>query len=203
MTVEVSFAHLNLRFNPFGELPLEDRPSTAIVDVSTILNLLKRPRAAVQFVGDKGYGKTTHLLVIRALLPKSSYVHIPEGETRRVSPGNPTIVDEAQRLTRWQRFRLFRGNRPMVLGTHVDFHDELGRAGRDVETIPVHSTMSARRLHALLSRRIQWARRSPGPVPQIAPATSQRLLAEFGPNVRAIERWLYHHFQSLQEIGNV
>ena len=58
------FAKLNLLRNPFGELVREERIPAAVVDVAAIEPLLNRPRVALQFYGDCGRGKTTHLLAL-------------------------------------------------------------------------------------------------------------------------------------------
>ena len=59
------------------------------------------------------------------------------------------------------------------------------------------------RLPALLHRRIDWARRGPGPVPQVPDETLDRLLHRFGDDVRAMERALYASVQRMTEVGDV
>jgi len=102
-TRQLPFAHLNLRRNPFGEFSAEDWTRLADVDLEEFDGLLAEAGSVVQFVGEKGYGKTTHLLAIGARFPGSGYVHIPEGERAEVPGGNPLLIDEAQRLTWRQR----------------------------------------------------------------------------------------------------
>ena len=74
------FSHLNLRRNPFGELTAAERTRLAIVEFDAALQHLKSPRSVVQVVGEKGYGKTTHLLALAAQFSEHAYVHIPEGQ---------------------------------------------------------------------------------------------------------------------------
>ena len=199
----LSFARLNLRQNAFGELSSLERAALAVVDVEHVVARLNNPGYAAQFVGQKGCGKTTHLLAIRDKFPLAGYVHIPEGERRALPDGCPLIVDEAQRLTRLQRFRLFGQKVPLVLGTHQDFGRALRRAGRTVETLSVGSRMDPDRLHVLINRRIRWFRRGPGPVPWVSRATAERILARCGPDLRAIEGLLYHRFQEMREVDDV
>jgi hypothetical protein len=203
VTYPLPYAHLNLRRNPFGEFSEEERTALALVDVDAIIARLDDPQYVVQFIGEKGYGKTTHLLAIRARLHDAGYVHIPEGERAPIPSGCPILIDEAQRLTRWQQFQVFRSNIPLVLGTHRDFHRQLRLAGRVVETIDVQQTIDVERLHRLLNARIQWVRRSDGPIPSITPETADRLRKEFGADIRGILHQLYAVFQNLNEIADL
>ncbi len=203
MMYSLPYAHLNLRRNPFGEFSEDERTALARVDVDPIIARLNDPRYVVQFVGEKGYGKTTHLLAIRSRLPGAGYVHIPEGERAAVPSGCPILIDEAQRLTQWQQFQVFRSNTPLVLGTHRDFQRKLRRAGRVVETIEVEQGTDTERLHRLLNARIEWVRRGDGQMPSITLPTADNLLKEFGPNIRGILHQLYTAFQNLNEITDL
>ena len=198
------FAYLNLRRNPFGELTREERTQLAVVEIQEALEHLTLPRSCVQVVGEKGYGKTTHLLAIAGHFPDSSYIHIPEGE-RCVIPsgGNPLLIDEAQRLTRLQRWSVLRSGRRLVLGTHEDFAKGLDRAKRPVLTLAADRLTDAARVFRILNARIQLARRASGPIPSISESTVIQLLARFGSDLRSIEHSLYHVFQQLGEIRDV
>ena len=127
------FVHLNLRFNPFGELPLKYRAELAVIEMTPLLEHLERPRAVLQLIGEKGHGKTTHLLALKECFPGAGYVHFPEQERPPVPEGNPLILDEAQRIPWWQRRQLFQRPVPLILGTHRDFTRQLQRLGRTVD----------------------------------------------------------------------
>jgi len=200
--LRLPFAHLNLRRNPFGEISAQETAALACVDIDDVVHRLATPGVAIQYVGDKGFGKTTHLLAIRSRLPDAGYVHIPEGQRGRIPTGTPLLIDEAQRLTWGQRRRLFRQSVPLVLGTHTDYSRAL-RPHRVTETIAVGSRMDAERLCALLNARIQWARRSEGPLPRIRLETARRLRDNYGPNVRGTLHEMYAAFQSLHEVADV
>jgi flagellar biosynthesis GTPase FlhF len=73
------FFHLNLRRNPFGELTVAERTRLAMVECAVALQHLKSPRSVIQVVGERGFGKTTHLLALAAQYEKSTYVHIRKG----------------------------------------------------------------------------------------------------------------------------
>ncbi|APZ95617.1 hypothetical protein [Fuerstiella marisgermanici] len=199
-TLRLPYEHLNLRRNPFGELSLEEWATLAIVDVEAAVHRLRQPRHTVQFIGEKGYGKTTHLLAIRSRFPDAGYVHIPEGQRAAVPAGAPIIIDEAQRLTWWQRLTTFRAHVPLVLGTHRDFTGELLRSGRTVETIRVEHATNAERLQQLLNARIEKSRRDAGAIPSISSGTVHRLLKKYGPDIRSAIHEMYVTFQSLNNI---
>ncbi len=192
-----------MRRNPFGHLSVQERTALVEVDVSEVARSLGSPDYAVQYVGEKGYGKTTHLLALRSGFESAGYVHIAEGQQARIPSGVPLLIDEAQRLTWSQRRRIFPVGIPLVLGTHTDFERALRRAGRRVETIEVQRGTNPERLLRILNRRIEWVRRSPGPLPTIRLETAGRLLDQLGPNIRQIQRALYMVFQDLPEVRDV
>ena len=201
--MRLPFAHLNLRKNPFGQFSIEERTQLVEVNVDNWATKLANPRYCVQFVGEKGYGKTTHLLALKAMFPDAGYVHIAEGEFAPVPAGSPIIIDEAQRLTKWQQFRTFRARVPLVLGTHFDYTKHLRFAGRTFDTVEVAQFMSSARLVRILNRRIEWVRRGNGPVPQISKSACSILLKEYGPDIRSIQRKLYDTFQEMTEVQDV
>ena len=113
------------------------------------------------------------------------------------------MIDEVQRLPLINRRSVFRRRVSFVLGTHVDYTRQLRRAGLEVITIYPGKAMGSKRLKQIIKRRIESARRDPGPVPTVLPKTIAELLRRFGDDVRGIEAWLYERFQSLSSIENV
>ena len=202
------FEHLNLRRNPFGEFSAEDRTQLAIVDLKAALDHLhtaaqKRP-PVLQVIGEKGFGKTTHLLAIAKLFPDSVYIHIPEGEYATISAaGEPLLIDEAQRLTLWQRLWLFRSQRTLVLGTHRDFTQHLKWAGRSVLTLDAARHTNPERIEQILNDRIRSVRRSADPIPTVTSATTKTLFALYGNDLRSIQHHLYEVFQNLGSVQDV
>jgi hypothetical protein len=202
------FEHLNLRRNPFGEFSAEERTQLAIVDLTAALDHLqaavqKHP-PVLQVIGEKGFGKTTHLLSIATHFPSASYIHIPEGESASIPiDGEPLLIDEAQRLTLWQRLKLFRSQRTLVLGTHRDFTQHLKRAGRSVLTLDASRHTSPERIERILNDRITSVRRSSGPIPKITTATANTLFGLYGSDLRSIQHHLYEVFQNLESVQEV
>lgn len=197
------FQHLNLRFNPFGELPLKYRAQLAIVEIDSYLEELQNDLTAIQFMADKGRGKTTHLLAIQDQFPEAAYVHLPEDSRPPIPQGSPLFVDEVQRLNWFQRASVFRRPVPLVLGTHCDYRRQLRRFGRHVITVHVGEKMAPEVLTQIVQRRIEFARRQAGAVPKLTPQTIARLIETYGDDVRAIEGHLYNVFQQLEEPGDV
>ena len=195
------FAKLNLLRNPFGELVREERIAAAVVDVAAIEPLLNRPRVALQFYGDCGRGKTTHLLALLDHLQNAQYVYLPEDERCPPIPtptaGATLIIDEAQRLPFWIRRRIFKRGGPLILGTHRDFRDRLRRFGYQVHCIPFENQLRPARLREIINRRIELARFRAGDIPQISLQASQQLCDRFGDNIRAVESILFDSFQSM------
>jgi hypothetical protein len=198
--IGLPFANLNLRRNPFGEPAEEDRAGLAVVDPDFLDGLersLSEPGFAVQFIGDCGRGKSTHLHALRARFPDAPYVYFAEGERPQPIPGGPVLfLDETQRLPWRTRRRLFGSDVALALGTHRDHSRELVRAGRRVETVRL-TGFTTSTLRRIIERRIEWARRGPGPVPSLGPGSVARLHDRFDGDLRAIEGHLYDVFQTL------
>jgi hypothetical protein len=204
----IPFIHLNLRRNPFGDFDAEARTQLANVELGSALEHLRTSSqsrvSALQIIGQKGYGKTTHLLSIATHFPAAVYIHIPEGEHVVIpAAGEPLLIDEAQRLTLWQRFRVFRSRRTLVLGTHRDFTQHLKWAGRAVLTLDAARHTTPERIEQILNDRIRSVRRSSGSIPVVTSATAQKLFALYGHDLRRIQHHLYDVFQNLGSIQDV
>jgi hypothetical protein len=197
------FAHLNLRRNPFGEVDIHRRAEFAVVDIDGFVDRLREPNFALQFIGEKGHGKTTHLMALLPHFPDATYLHIGEGERPTIPRGKPLFIDEAQRVGPAERRRINRRGVPLVFGTHRNFQRELERNGREVVTVTPGDYVDVNRVLKILNRRIQWARRGPGDVPAITVATAQAMIALHGANIRAIEAKLYDIFQNLDAVRDV
>lgn len=204
----IPFIHLNLRRNPFGDFDAEERTQLANVELGSALEHLRASSqsrtSALQIIGQKGYGKTTHLLSIATHFPAAVYIHIPEGEHVVIpTAGEPLLIDEAQRLTLWQRLWVFRSRRTLVLGTHRDFKHHLKWAGRAVLTLDAARHTTPERIEQILNDRIRSVRRSSGSIPVVTSATAQKLFALYGHDLRRIQHHLYDVFQNLGSIQDV
>lgn len=197
------YAHLNLTRNPFGEPAMAERAPLVVAEIAAAVERLRQPGFAIQFLGEAGRGKTSHLLAIRASFPGAPYVHVGEGERPRIPHGAPLFLDETQRIPAWRRRFLFRRPVSFAIGTHEDHAQELRAAGLEVVTVEPARELTRTRLEAILTRRIEWARRGPGPLPRIPPRTVEALVARAGDDVRTMEHLLYEAFQRSREVGDV
>jgi hypothetical protein len=199
--LSLPFVHLNLCRNPFGQPTLEERAELAVADVDSFVEKLVRPGFAVQFLGECGYGKTTHLLALKSHFPEAHYVHFEINTPVKV-PENPLLfLDETQKLPRSVRLDLFRRKSSFVIGTHVDHAAELRALGLEYHTVQL-TQLTREKLRAILDRRIEWTRRNEGPVPRLSDSTLEKLMERHGNDIRSMEQDLYEIFQSLKGVGD-
>ncbi len=197
--MQLPFVHLNLRRNPFGEVPQDERGALAVVDVEHFVERLGQPGFAVQFIGECGRGKSTHLHALRQHFVDAPYVRVAEQPRGfRPPPASVLFIDEAQFLSRRQRRRIFGRDASFAVGTHADLAGVFERAGLTYETVHVGG-VDAARLRRIIERRMEWARRAPGPLPRVSPPAVAELVARHGDDLRAIEHHLYEVFQRLEE----
>ncbi len=190
------FHAFNLYRNPFGEFSQSERAALAVVDVNLWRNHLANAKSVLQFLAPSGHGKTTHLLAIRRELPEFQYVYLPEHGPRPAVPRQrPMMVDEAQRLSFFQLKRVLANGGPLVFGTHHDLSQAIVRAGLEPYTVDVQQTNSVDRLREALNRRIDASRHGDGAVPRISHEQAIGLWACYGPDMRAIEHYLFEQFQ--------
>lgn len=196
------WARLNLHRNPFGELTSEERAELAVVDVEHLIEMLRQPMCAVQFIGQCGRGKTTRMLKLRSQLCEASYTYIPERPPcPPIGAGNPVLIDEAQRLSRVARHRVFTSGCSLVLATHRDLSRVLRKYGYRVYTEQIGEGNRPQLVRELLNRRIEASRLRSGSIPQLSLADAEMLVAEFGNDIRSMENQLYAQFQKLLEVG--
>lgn len=197
-------AHLNLRWNPFGEAGPADRAALAVVDVERLRPLLGR-RRAVQLRADHGRGKSTTLLAMRAALaPGAPLIRAGRHRGPLPSPVDGFVfVDEAQQGARARllslALRVARGDACLVLSTHSDRRGLLTLAGLAVSDVSVPRP-DEETLVALVERRMEWARKGDGPLPGLSRAGAAAILARFGDDLRSAEAWLYDRIEALSGI---
>lgn len=201
--LQLAFVHLNLRWNPFGEIGFEDIHQLAIVQVEQYVDRLQRPGFALQFRGEPGRGKTTHLFALREYFPQAPYLHFYENAgIPDIPQASLLFLDDTQWLPASLRKRIFSPQVSLVIGTLSDHSKELKRAG--LEHYSVHLVgITVERLEKIIQRRIEWARRGPGLVPMVPKSDVVRLIQEYDDDLRAIFSTLYEEFQALEAISDV
>jgi len=213
-----AYAHLNLKFNPFGELEPEQRALVAYGVHSDIPAMAARlsaalggdseapgassRRLAVQFMGRGGRGKTTHLFALQtALSAGGTPVHFCRVALDGSLPTLPSgtyvlLVDELQLASFWTRRKIFKRFDALALSTHRDLSAHMRRHGFALEARHIGRT-EASVLGAIFARRLELARCGPGAVPSVSPAAVIALRAHFGDNIRGMEGALYDAFLNL------
>ena len=143
-TPGLAFEHLNLRFNPFGELPRCERRELAVVDLDTLPQSLAQSRVAVQFLGDHGRGKSTHLIALHARFPDAPYTKVEIEESPMIKSALLQFVDSFDLLSERQRKRVLRCSGSVAFTTHRDLTSLLDRHGFTVITREISQTEPAR-----------------------------------------------------------
>ena len=191
------FARLNLRWNPFGEVPARHRGRLAVVgfELEQVAAQLSEPGFALQLLGECGRGKSTHLHALHARFPNMPVTYVDVGARPRIPRAPLVFIDESQHLTARARRRLFRRRASFVLATHVCHADELAAAGHRVETFRVGG-VDEDRVREMVARRLEWARLGPGPLPAIPDALLRELAAEHGDDLRGLGDALYDWIQA-------
>jgi hypothetical protein len=106
------------------------------------------------------------------------------------------LIDEAQRLPRGVRRRIFAAGLPLVLATHRDLSGPLRRAGYQVHTERIGRSADAPLVREIARRRIELCRLSPErAVPRLSDDDARWLVRRFKTDLRAIEGYLYERVQ--------
>ena len=198
----LAYEGLNLKRNPFGEPGPRERARLAILDVGAYEGLLREGGWVVQFIGESGRGKSTHMRALHARFPGAPFRYIAEGERPKIAPAPLWFLDETQRLSWWTLRRLFRGCEAMAIGTHADHSAQIRRAGKRVEVVEVGGVDRAL-LRRIFEARLEWARRGEGEVPWLEDEDLDALIGRFGDDVRGMEGWLYERVQRMEEVGRI
>jgi hypothetical protein len=185
---------LNLRWNPFSEPNLDERAELAV----QIPDFSLEPKKAILILGEKGRGKTTHLLTLHQKNLNAPYVHLPEfGLQPRIPRGKIIFLDEAQRLPRLTRRFIWQRAETWVIASHENHTRELQQAGFTVQIMTL-TGLTLAKLEAVIEKRLEWARRSDGDIPRVAQEKLKRLLFQYGDDLRSIEGALYDEYQQMQ-----
>lgn len=196
-----AYEHLGLFWNPFGEVPARDWPDlieTALA-LAELAARLRGGGVALVFRGEAGRGKSTHLRALhRRFFADLPYTYLgPDASPRTPIPVAPVcFVDEAQRLGRGPRRRLFRRAPALALTSHADLDAELESRFEVIE----HriAGLERARLATIVARRVGWAARPGGALVEVADARLDELIAEHGDDLRSIQDALYDEFEALR-----
>jgi hypothetical protein len=192
-----AYATLNLRHNPFSEPNWEEWAALAV----DIPDFVLSAKEAIVFLGEKGRGKTTHLLALHEKNLDAPYVHLPEfGKHPKIPRANIVFLDEAQRIPRLIRPFIWQRAKNWVIASHEDHRKELERAGFKVRLIEL-TGLNLEKLETILEKRLEWARRANGEIPRIPKAKLMHLLELYGDDLRTIQGVLYDEYEQMQRRG--
>lgn len=199
--ISLAFETLNLRWNPFGEPVSDDIVRLAVVDIEPYVEQLRKPGFAIQYRGESGRGKSTHLLALHHFFSDMPYLRFSENAKIPRIPYAPVLfLDETQRLPPSLRRRIFSRKASFAIGSHEDHSNEL--AGTVAELVSIElKGLTYEHLMQIVQRRIEWARRGPGPLPNVPASRLTQLINEYGDDLSAILASLYEEFQNLEKDG--
>lgn len=200
--MQLLFSHLNLRFNPFGELSREERSQVTHVELDDLPALLTQPRQAVQFIGGHGRGKSTHLIALHTHFDNASYTQIQEGSKPIFKKAPLQFVDSIDFLSKAQRRKVYKKSHSLAFTTHVDLTKELVEMEYEVHSRTI-SQVNTEALQNMFTNRIEFARRDEGEIPTVGCETIAILQERYKDDIRAMELCLYDIFQEMKEIQNV
>ncbi len=200
--MQLAFSHLNLCFNPFGELGAEQRQQLAVVNLLSFEKTLRIKSTAIQFYADHGRGKTTHLLALHKMYSDAQYIKLYAGSQCDIRPRKILFVDSIENISKRQRLRLYKNTDSIAITSHVDLSRELASAGFRVFNNKVSATDNNILLE-IFNRRIAYARRNAGDIPVLDMQIIDQLKQLYGDDVRKMEADLYERFQIMQGVESV
>ncbi|VAW70774.1 hypothetical protein MNBD_GAMMA09-1172 [hydrothermal vent metagenome] len=200
--MQLPFLHLNLYFNPFGELDCEQRKQLAVVNLSEYKQSLYNKGLAIQFYADHGRGKTTHLLALHNIYPDAEYIKLYAGDKPEIFLRDILFIDSIENLSKRKRTDLYRNTASIAFTSHTDLSPEIRQAGYQLINIKI-SVADNMTLKYIFNRRIEYARRTDHSIPVVGMPLIYNLRQRYGDNVRAMEAHLYEIFQNLKGISNV
>lgn len=182
---------------------------------SEVRDVLATGFTHLQLLGAQGCGKTTTLLKLadhfRQAGQNVAYECLAPADYRFETPLKGLdlfLLDEAQRLSWWQRRRLLRqigkeGALKLIFSSHQDLTGSFKRYDYPLTTIRLDANITLKDWQAILSRRLSYfalpgARRLTLTAEAVA-----YLAAVFGHRLRDAELFLYDVWQMQQEVTTI
>lgn len=203
-----SYEHLNLKYNPFGSLTDEEVSEliVPVLDFQKLADFLhSNTNSVIQIYGQKGRGKTTHLIGFHEHYFEEYPIVFLERNKKKppIPKGDLIFVDGVHKLNRWQRWRLWRRNQNLVFVSHFDYSKEFENKKNAFLSFEIKG-FEASHLKTILDKRIRMASiDSVKPCAELSIKTIESLIQKYGDNYRAIIVELYTLFQNLQNLKHV
>lgn len=199
---------LGYRRNPFGALTPEEWQTIAFLP-EVVRPWLNQRGLHLQLLGPMGCGKSSTLHKILAELETAQHVayeYVAEGETRfktDLADLNCFLLDEAQRLNWWWRWRWLRSaeSTRLIFSSHEDLSPHFRRRGLALQTIDLATAVSPASYTRWIEQRlIYFALAGKVARATIAPEAVLLLYETYGPSMREAEYFLYEVWQQLAQV---
>jgi len=192
---------LGLTTNPFRVLT--DTEWAELAFLSAEVRAWVPTGSHLQILGAAGRGKSSTLRGLTRHFQsqghRACYEYLALGQTHFVSEpagGTVFLLDEAQRLTLWERRRLLGLGVRLVLGSHGDFRGAFRWRGMPLTTINLDLNPRAH-LEQVFRARLAYFRYGEAPVFDLPADLLAQVWTRFGTDARSAERFLYDYFQDL------
>ncbi len=208
------FGALRLRGNPFRELS-DDELELSWLGSEMMLEASGWSIDAapvVEFVGERGWGKTTRLMILRSQLRRAGrstswqYVEPHKPQVEIPAAARAWFVDEADRLPRRRLRALLRGavaaGARLFAGTHRSLASDAAAVGARCRTVQLRAPAEAN-VCTLYAERIALHAFAGGPRGRLHATEAAALLRVAGPNLHTILGILYELFQGYAERGRI
>jgi hypothetical protein len=135
---------------------------------------------------------------------KITYEYLPEGQHHFVTETSGLdvfLLDEAQRLTRWQRRKLVKAapHVQLIISSHEDLTPLFAKKGLNLTSVDLTGEMDVAWITAVLHKRLSYFAIPNQPHATLTPAAITYLLETFGQNLRQMEYFLYEVWQQLED----
>lgn len=188
-------------FNPFSGI-LDDDLSGLIVpkiDAASILAKIEASESIViELTGKKGRGKSTHLLFLQQQLSQFPLIRLRKGSSLAnvLNSNSETIfLDSIHHLSFKERYTLFKSDRNLIFTTHTSRKLECYLAGRQLHSIKI-SGIDSSTLLEVLNKRLQLAAKQKLTAEDLfKDQDCEKMIGQFGDNLRGIINHLYDKFQ--------
>lgn len=187
-----------LRYNPFGgltdeQLPGIVQPRPFMPEVRAAIQAGKR--RAVQFIGRKGRGKTTHLRLLAGEFPEGSLHLLPRyssAEYLLADPSELLFVDSIGHLSFAEQRALFRKEAVIVFTTHVSRWVACRSVGMPLQSHRFRG-LTAEEMTSIIRARTQGAMIDPDEQWEVDEAAVSALVRKFRDDYRGLLNHLYQN----------
>ncbi len=193
--------------NPFGSLHRDEW-----ADITVLPAALRDIDGHLQILGARGRGKTSLLHALtdqhQAAGRRAAYERLAVGQHRyHTAPGDLDVflLDEAQRLGPFARWRLLRAGRRcrLVLGSHRDIRRAFVRHGLALASVRLEDLITPAHVRAVIARRLAYFALDDPPPVTLTPAAYVVLWERCGSDLRAAINVLYDAFQQRRTPGAI